>query len=261
MRPCLVSFHAHPDDEAIFTGGTIVRAVRSGWRVVLVIATSGELGVAPDWVEGDLARVRRTEAESSAGVLGIERVEFLGYRDSGVGSSERAARPMEKLADSSVLDAAARLGRILHEEHAAVLTSYDGWGIYGHPDHIRVHEIATNAVLGTMCDLVEATVSRATLRAVRERLIRRGLAPEMWPAPLADRVGVEATPELVTVDVSAQLPVKLRAIAAHASQVIEAPSFMGLPPGAFHHLLGVESFRQRRTVDGRFAALVGTSAR
>ena len=44
----LVCFHAHPDDESITTGGTIARVSASGHRVVLVIATGGELGEVPE---------------------------------------------------------------------------------------------------------------------------------------------------------------------------------------------------------------------
>ena len=82
MRPVLVSLHAHPDDEAIFTGGTIAAAVESGWRVVLVVATEGDLGSRPA-SGGEIGAHRRAEALAAASVLGIERVEFLGYGDSG----------------------------------------------------------------------------------------------------------------------------------------------------------------------------------
>jgi len=269
VRPCLVSFHAHPDDEAIFTGGTIARAARAGWRVVLVVATSGESGQTPAWVERDLAAHRRAETEASARLLGVERVVFLGYRDSGVDAGPRhdSTSPDETgrepgdeaptLAAASVLDAAERLRRILIDERAAVLTSYDGDGIYGHRDHVRVHQIAAAAVADTVCDLVEATISRPVVRAMREELVSRGLEPGVWPAGLVDRVGVEDDGELLAVDVADELALKLRAMAAHASQVVEASSFMGLPPGAFHRLLGVEWFRPASVVDGRFAELVG----
>jgi LmbE family N-acetylglucosaminyl deacetylase len=261
VTPCLVAFHAHPDDEAIFTGGTIVRAVRSGWRVVLVVATSGESGRSPGWVGDDLAAHRRAETDASARLLGVDRVEFLPYRDSGADPVDPAGRrggpgASATLAGSSVLEAAARLRTILIDEHATVLTSYDGGGIYGHRDHVRVHEIAAAAVLDTLCDLVEATVSRTALRALRADLVARGLRTEAWPEDLLGRVGVEDTGDLVAVDVTEELPVKLRALAAHASQVVEAQSFMGLPPGAFHRLLGVEWFRTARVVDGRFSDLV-----
>ena len=45
MQYTLVLFHAHPDDEAIATGGTMARAKSEGHRVVLVSATRGDLGL------------------------------------------------------------------------------------------------------------------------------------------------------------------------------------------------------------------------
>lgn len=220
MRPCLVAFHAHPDDEAIFTGGTIIRAVRSGWRVVLVVATSGESGQTPLWVTTDLAAHRRAETEVSARLLGVDRVVFLGYRDSGIGlpppgighpsarddGGDAGAEPT--LAATSVFEAAQRLHRILLEERATVLTSYDSQGIYEHPDHVRVHEIAAAAVADTECDLVEATVSRPVLRAMRHDLVLRGLEPGIWPTDLLDRVGIDDGGDLLAVDVTDELPLK-----------------------------------------------------
>ena len=44
----LVCFHAHPDDEALSTGGTIARASAEGHRVVLVVATDGAYGEVPE---------------------------------------------------------------------------------------------------------------------------------------------------------------------------------------------------------------------
>src|SRR5215469_1832340 len=83
----LVTFHAHPDDEAIATGGTMLRAKAAGHRVVLVFATRGELGEhAPDALSADetLTERREAEARAAAEILGADRVEFLGFRDSGM---------------------------------------------------------------------------------------------------------------------------------------------------------------------------------
>ena len=268
-QPCLVTFHAHPDDEAIFTGGTVAMAVDAGWRVVLVVATSGEQGATPEWLTDDLAAVRRAETVESARLLGIGRVEFLGYRDSGAGHGRigypgaHAPAPAANVTlDTSPLNhAISHLRGILIDERASALTSYDRIGVYGHRDHVRVHEIAAAAILGTSCDLLEATVSRVTLRRLRDDLIGRGLDPATWPETLVDSIGTDNGVGLLAVDVSAYLPQKLAAIAAHASQVVEASSFMGLPPGVFHRLLATEWFHPARTTDGRFVELVDSPFR
>ena len=269
MRPVLVTLHAHPDDEAIFTGGTIVSAVEAGWRVVLIVATEGDLGVHPLSAGTDLGAHRREETLTAASVLGIERVEFLGYRDSGYSAladdedvSVAQARGLQAgtLAAAFVDGAARAVRRILLEERAVALTSYDSNGIYGHIDHVQVHEIARQSVAGTDCELYEATISRAVLRRLRNVLMERGLIQELWPVALAEHLGVEDGADLVAVDVFRHLGTKLAAVAAPSSQVMEAPSFMGLPAGVFHHLLDTEWFRVARPGAGRFTDMVDSAS-
>ena len=82
-----VSVHAHPDDECIACGGVIRKAADEGHRVVLVVATRGEQGEVPEGVLADgetLWERRVTETHASAEILGAQRVEFLGYTDSGM---------------------------------------------------------------------------------------------------------------------------------------------------------------------------------
>src|SRR5205807_8288326 len=82
----LVTFHAHPDDEAIATAGVMAKAAADGHRVVLVTATRGEHGEVVEGVleEGEpLAKRRTAELEAAAEVLGVARCEVLGYVDSG----------------------------------------------------------------------------------------------------------------------------------------------------------------------------------
>lgn len=263
VNRALVCLHAHPDDEAIFTGGTILRAVQAGWRVVLVVATKGERGLHPASVT-DLAAHRLQETLESAAILGVHRVVFLGYGDGGLGNGARldpraAARDVPLLAAAHRHELVATVRDLLLEEKASVLTSYDQIGVYGHPDHVAVHHLAARAVSGTPCELYEATVSRRALRHLRSDLVQRGLHQDRWPHSLADRLGVEPGPDLWAVDVSTDLGAKLSAVAAHSSQVVEAAEFMGLPPGAFHHLLGTEWFRSVRIGGSGFLGAIGAS--
>jgi LmbE family N-acetylglucosaminyl deacetylase len=259
VRPVLVTLHAHPEDEAIFTGGTVLRAVRAGWRVVLVLATEGDLGMAPGG---------RAETVEAARVLGIERVEFLGYGDSGydepsrggqIGTASARALRSGTLGAAHVDAAAAAVRRILVEERATAITSYDDNGIYGHIDHVLVHEIAVRSVEGTSCEHYESTLGRNALRRLRSELVGRGLSADLWPVLVTDRLGVEDGPTLVAVDVTGDLDRKLAAMAAHSSPLLEATTLMGLPAGAFHHLLGTEWFRVARRGQGHFLDLLRTS--
>jgi LmbE family N-acetylglucosaminyl deacetylase len=211
MRPTLVAFHAHPDDEAIFTGGTIRVAVENGWRVVVVVATDGEEGRPQNDTGSDLGRHRRGEVSVAAAILGVERVEFLGYRDSGFAATLSASPAA--LVRAAGHEAAGRLHRILREERAVAVTSYDAGGVYGHPDHVRVHEIAAHAVADTLCDVYEATVNRTALLRLRARLLARGLDPDLWPEELTRDMGLEEGAGLVGLDVAPVLSRKLAAIA------------------------------------------------
>ena len=158
----LVCFHAHPDDECISTGGSIARASAEGHRVVLVVATDGAFGESPDdLAEGEsLVERRRVELDRSAAVLGIHRVAWLGYKDSGMTGWEQNSDP-DSFWQADVDAAAERLAVILREENADVLTTYDWHGNYGHPDHIQVHRVGNRAgeLAGTPT-VFEATMNR-----------------------------------------------------------------------------------------------------
>src|SRR5262245_62819296 len=106
----IVFFHAHPDDEVILTGGSMAKASEEGHRVVLVVATNGEHGEVPDdLAEGEtLADRRRSETERSAAALGVDRLVWLGYADSGMTGWE-ANLNEESFWKADVDEAAARL--------------------------------------------------------------------------------------------------------------------------------------------------------
>ena len=81
----LVAFHAHPDDESLAMGGTLARASKEGHRVVVVVATNGDHGETPaNLAPGETtADFRKKEMEASCNVLGVHRLVWLGYDDSG----------------------------------------------------------------------------------------------------------------------------------------------------------------------------------
>lgn len=139
----LVLFHAHPDDEAIATGGTMALAAAAGHEVVLVVATRGEQG---EPVPGVLApgeelwERRVTETHASAALLGVSEVVFLGYEDSGMMGEPTNANPA-CFWQADPDEAADRLAAVLDRVGADVLTCYDFHGGYGHPDHIQVHRV------------------------------------------------------------------------------------------------------------------------
>jgi LmbE family N-acetylglucosaminyl deacetylase len=143
----LVCFHAHPDDESIATGGLMTIAKRDGHQVVLVVATRGEQGEPEPGVLNDgepLWERRVVETHQAAEIMGLDRVEFLGYEDSGMIGEPTNENPL-CFWQADVEEASQRLAAILREVDADVLTIYDSHGGYGHPDHIQVHRVGKRA--------------------------------------------------------------------------------------------------------------------
>ena len=233
----VVSFHAHPDDEAIFTGGTLARLAAAGHRVVIVVATRGELGTPrfPLPSGESIAARRERETQDAAAILGAARLAFLDYHDSGLTGDGLAGLPLFARADREA--AAAQLAAVCREEGADVLTSYDRGGIYPHPDHLTVHVVAARAAaLAEVPTLYEATVDHEYLHFVDVHLVEgasRSLASR-------GKVGLPTAEITTAVDVRAALEIKWRALAAHASQIPDADP--DLPPERFADVYGWEWF-------------------
>jgi LmbE family N-acetylglucosaminyl deacetylase len=215
----LVAFHAHPDDEALFTGGTLARCSAQGHRVVVVVATSGERGLSGvEASAGGLGAVRAGELERAAAVLGVARVVNLGYTDSGL--DEPAVPPPGSFCAVPVEEAADRLRAVLDEERADVLTVYDEAGGYGHRDHVRVREVGLAAAASgvTSPRVLEATVDRGVLLRGVRLLNRLGVRPGgLRAADLAAAFRPKAQITHV-IDVRRFVRAKQAALAAHASQ-------------------------------------------
>jgi LmbE family N-acetylglucosaminyl deacetylase len=236
----IVFVHAHPDDEAIFTGGTMARLAAAGHRVVLVVATGGELGETPSGAAGDcLARRRRDETAAAAEVLGVAHVAWLGYHDSGMaGDAANAAPGSFWSADPAA--AGERLAAVLAEEAAGAVVLYDDFGIYGHPDHVQVHRVghvaAAAAGVGTVYG---ATVDREYLHFVETHLVEEAILGGDLGL-VRSHIGVPSVAIDAMVDVRDVLDVKRAAMAAHASQIPETTSALQLPTHHFADVYGWE---------------------
>jgi LmbE family N-acetylglucosaminyl deacetylase len=247
----VVSFHAHPDDEALLTAGTLARIAAEGHRVVLVSATAGEVGLAAAsfGTQDTLATHRRAELQRSADAIDAARVEILGYGDSGLDGRTVPAGGVEAFARADVEEAAGRLAAILREERADVLTSYDPSGGYGHPDHVQVHHVGARAaeLAGTPV-VLEATVDQDLLR----RAVRLAARVYRFP-PEFDRAAFEhayAPRRTLThrVDVRRYADRKRASMAAHVSQASAdsgdrtLAALLRLPQPIYRRVLGREWF-------------------
>jgi LmbE family N-acetylglucosaminyl deacetylase len=251
----LVSFHAHPDDEAIATGGSLARDSAEGHRVVLVIATHGEWGEVPDDLAPGETLVHRREAETaeSARILGIHRVAWLGYEDSGMTGWEQNSNA-GSFHQAPVDEAAERLAAILREERADVLTVYDWHGNYGHPDHIKVHHVGHRAAdLAGTERVAEATMNRTAVRRLVEMAREQGMQLGRdesdfdidGPADDGNPMGMEEHEITLAVDVSPFVWLKRDAVKAHRSQVTDTSFFAEMPDEMFAASFGTEWFIER----------------
>jgi LmbE family N-acetylglucosaminyl deacetylase len=214
----VLAFHAHPDDEALLTGGTLAKAAAHGHRVVLVTATNGERGLAgpEDGRGAALADRRLAELHASATALGCARVVALGYADSGLRPDPH---DRDAFANVDVREAASRVAALLREEDADVLLVYDRNGGYGHPDHVQVHRVGSLAArMASTPAVLEATVSASLFRAVL-RLLRLVGDTLGTSAPLGTRHVFSRRDEIThRVRVHRHLGPKRMAMSAHASQ-------------------------------------------
>jgi LmbE family N-acetylglucosaminyl deacetylase len=246
----------------------MAKAAAAGHRVVLVVATRGELGqVASDVVSsgGDLGDLRWRELEQAADALGVARIEWLGYHDSGSGPDEPppAEDGTARFAHADPEGAAARLAAILTDEQADVLTTYDPNGGYGHPDHVQVHRVGARAgELAATPRVLEATIDRDLMHTGVElaRSLGYAMPPEFTPETVDQWYTPTGTITHV-VDVSAHLEQKRAAMEAHASQATAANRgdsrtlelFLGLPDDLFALGFGTEWFVERDRLAGEGA--------
>jgi N-acetyl-1-D-myo-inositol-2-amino-2-deoxy-alpha-D-glucopyranoside deacetylase len=266
-RRRLLLVHAHPDDETLTTGGTMARyAADPDTFVTLVTCTLGEQGevippelalLAADAAD-QLGGYRIGELAAACAALGVSDHRFLGgtgrWRDSGMvlaGHGVRAAIPDQlhprALARRDVLaDQVDALTAVLEEVAPQVVVTYAPDGGYGHPDHVRAHDVTAAAVrrVPEVARLFATVVGRKTLDA--GLAVLTGTAGLPFRMPEADELpSVPDADVTLTLDVSAQRGARLAALAAHATQVALSagpPVTYAMSNGVAQPLLDVEEF-------------------
>jgi N-acetyl-1-D-myo-inositol-2-amino-2-deoxy-alpha-D-glucopyranoside deacetylase len=267
--PGLMCVHAHPDDEAIGTGGVLSRAHAEGRRTAVVTCTGGELGeivgagMDPDEVRPRLAEVRLAELTEALEILGAGAPRLLGYRDSGMVGTPGNDEP-DSFWQADFDEAVGRLVGEIRAFRPDVLVTYDAFGLYGHPDHIQAHRVALVAAEAcavpamypdrgeawTVRKVYLATIPRSFIAMANRELTARGL-----PSPFGDvtdpgQIIVGSPDDLVTaqVDVRDFLDVKNRALRAHRSQIGEESFFLNIPEEMAAVAFGTEWFIRHRSL-------------
>lgn len=154
--PRLLFVHAHPDDESLANGATIAHYTARGAQVHVVTCTLGEEGevVGDRWAllavdhADQLGGYRIAELSRALNALGVGGPIYLGgagrWRDSGMAGTE--PRSTRRFVDADEREVVGALVALIRELRPHVVVTYDPNGGYGHPDHIRAHEVTTAAV-------------------------------------------------------------------------------------------------------------------
>lgn len=248
-RFCLLTVHAHPDDEASKGPGTVAKYRAAGVHTVLVTCTGGEEGEilnpimdTPE-VKADIAGVRARELETAAKLIGYDEVVLLGYRDSGMPDSEANKDP-RSFAAAPLEEAVERLVREVRRVRPQVIVAYgEDHTRYPHPDHIRAHEIAL-AAFDAAADgsaypgagepfrplkLYYVVWSSKRVRDTHQKFLELGLESPYDDAWL-ERVGDDES-ITTSIDLTGYEDVRREALLAHATQVDPTSKFwFGLPP-------------------------------
>jgi len=157
MSLSLLLVHAHPDDETIANGATMAAYIAQGVSVTLVTCTRGEEGevLVPELAhlassaENTLGDYRVGELDRAMERLNVKDHIFLGapnkkYRDSGMMGTVQNDAP-GNFWKTDLDAAAADLVALIRDRKPQVLVTYDEFGGYGHPDHIKAHQVAMRA--------------------------------------------------------------------------------------------------------------------
>jgi mycothiol S-conjugate amidase len=286
---CLLTVHAHPDDESSKGAGTVAKYHAAGVRTVLVTATGGEegdiLNPAMDLpgIKERIAEVRRDELAAATKIIGYDEVVLLGFRDSGMPDSPANADP-RSFAQAPLVDAVARLVEVVRRERPQVIITYpqDQSG-YPHPDHLRVNEISELAFDAAgdpdrypergepwqPSKLYYVGWSVRRMHAVHQAFLDRGLESPYSDKRLARMIeSLEKAEEpSTTIDVRGFTAVPRQALLAHATQVDpNAAHWFGLPEEVEEQLYPYEEYTLARNLtsseppeDDLFAGVAATA--
>ena len=240
----LLLVHAHPDDETINNGVTMAKYAADGVAVTLVTCTRGEEGEVlveslinlASSKDDKLGEHREVELKDAMHELGIKDFRFLGspnkkWRDSGMmGTPQNDRKDVFWQADLD--EAAGELVKIILETKPQVLITYDEFGGYGHPDHIKANQVAMRAA--EIASQQGWQISKIYWNTMPKSVIQMGIdkmkevGSEFFGAESADDLPFAKPDELVTSVVKAPeyVPQKLAAMKAHATQIsVDGPFF------------------------------------
>jgi len=256
----LLLVHAHPDDESINNGATMAKYVAEGGKVTLV--TRGEEGevLVPELSHlaatdhDKLGEHRVTELAEAMSILGVKDHRFLGrYRDSGMMGTEPNERP-DCFWKADLDEAAGKLVEIIREVKPQVMITYDEFGGYGHPDHIKAHQVAMRAAeLATVATFGSGTpwnIEKIYWNVMPRSVVEEGMAKmkeigsDFFGAESIDDLPFVKPDEVVTTVIAGEafIDKKMAALAAHKTQISVDGPFFALSNNLGNQIWGFEYY-------------------
>jgi mycothiol S-conjugate amidase len=269
----LMAIHAHPDDESSKGAATMARYVDEGVDVLVMTCTGGERGsiLNPALkdrkdIEENISEIRRMEMDRARAILGV-RQHWLGFVDSGLPEGDPPPPLPEGCFALVPLDeAVGRLVREIREFRPHVITTYDEFGGYPHPDHVRTHEV-TVAAFDAAADpdrfpdagepwqplklYYDVGFSMERTTALHEAMIAQGLESpfEEWMQRRADWMSKRRPPNITTrVPVGDWFERRDAALLAHATQVDPNGWFFSIPLDIQRQVWPTEDFELARSL-------------
>jgi LmbE family N-acetylglucosaminyl deacetylase len=249
----LLAVLAHPDDESLAMGGTLVRYAAEGIETCLVTATRGERGWwgAPEDYPGlaGLGRLREAELRAAAQVLGLREVHYLDYIDGDLDQADPG-------------EAVARIAEHVRRIRPQVVVTFDPAGAYGHPDHIAVSQFTAAALVAAAAPASEPNAlpphrvakfyyfagTKAFVAAYQQAfgdLVMRVDGVERRAA------GWEPWAVTTEIDTEAHWRTAWQAVACHRSQLPGYSKLQALPEQHHRGLWGCQNYyRVYSTVNG-----------
>ena len=262
----LMCVHAHPDDESIGTGGTLLLAAQEGIRTAVVTCTGGERGEIHNMDETEnrprLLQIRTEELRKALAILGAGEPRFLGYVDSGMVGTEGNDDPAS-FWRAPLDEAIARLVAQIRSFKPDVVVAYDAFGVYGHPDHIQTHRVGVLAAEAAgvramypdagpawrVSKVYLATLAKSGIFEASKQMVAMGLASPFGEYERVEDVPMGVPDEQVgaVIDVRSVLDRKMEALRQHTSQLDPTSFFLNIPDDFAEQAFGNEAFVRLRS--------------
>lgn len=220
----ILLIYPHPDDETLFSGGTIAKYAQQGASIHLVTATRGERGrTSGQCLQEELATTREQELREVGKLLGIKNITFLNYGD-------------KTLAHIEPSEITQKIAQIIRDVSPQVLITFGPEGANGHEDHKALHT------------LVQQSIKMANNQTVSPLTTPPFAVPRVYyvnlPLQLRQHLKLPettSTPNTI-INTKEMSHIKLKALQLHRTQALSLHKFLHPDDEIAHYVFDQETF-------------------